>query len=386
MKNQHLLQQKITEKAKTSEVMPIYHSTAYTVKDTDDYDLAGQGEKYFYSRTANPNRDELSGLINTLENGEDTLICSSGMAAISTTLISLLKQGDHILFNRHIYGETISIAQEILDNFGIESTFVDFTDIGQVKNALKKNTKLLYAEIIANPLTQVIDLNEIVKLAHDNHSLVAIDSTFTTPFAIKPLNFGVDIVIHSLTKYFGGHSDITGGSITANQQIIDKILPKYVLLGCCMDPNTAWLTCRSIKTMEMRVEKQFNNAKSLAEYLEHHTAVRCVYHPSLSSHPQHQLATDILNEHYGAILSFRVTDDRQKVNAFIGKLNQINYLGTLGGVITSLAHPASAFRHTFPPEKLQEMGLHEGLIRISVGIENSKDLIADIEQALQCFE
>ncbi len=386
MKGKKILNQKILEKAKNPEITPIFHSTAYIVEDTDDYDLANKGVKYCYSRTANPNRDELSSLVSELENGENTLICSSGMAAISTTLISLLKQGDHVLFNKHIYGETIHIAQDILQNFGIESSFVDFTELEEVKMALKKNTKLLYGEIIANPLTQIIDLEKIVELAHKNNSLVVIDSTFTTPFAIKPLDYGTDIVIHSLTKFFGGHSDITGGSITANNGIINEIIPKYLLMGCCMDPNTSWLTCRSIKTMGMRMKKQFKNAEKIAKYLEKKSVVKSVYHPSLKSHPQHELGKKILNENYGSILSFRVEDDRERVNKFIRGLKRINYLGTLGGVNTSLAHPATAFRDSFSAEELSEMGLHEGLIRISVGIEDSKDLIDDLEEALKYFK
>ena len=376
----------LNKPAKDPEVMPIFHSTAYIIKDIDDYDFANGGGKYFYNRTANPNRDALAQAITHLENGESTIVCSSGMGAISTTLFSLLKSGDHVLFSDAIYGETIEIADMMLKDFGVEVTYADFTDVQSVEAAIKSNTRFLYTEIIANPLTLIVNLDEIVRIAHKNGSLVVVDSTFTTPFAIKPLEHGADIVIHSLTKYFGGHSDVTGGSITASRKIIDCIRPKFLLLGCCMDPNTAWLTHRSIKTMGMRVKTQFRNATRLAEALDRNPYIKTVHHPSLPDHPQHELAKKQLDGYYGAMISFRVEDDTKKVNAFIRKLKIVKYLGTLGGIRTSIAHPATAFRNEFTPEQLLDMGLYEGLIRISTGAENVDDLILDFEQALEVFK
>lgn len=367
------------------EVIPIYHSTAYIIEDTYDYEYANNGGKYVYNRTANPNRDGVAEAISSLENGEETLICSSGMGAISTTLFSLLKSGDHILFSKAIYGETIEISEFMLKGFGVEISYVDFTNIEEVRKSIRPNTKIMYTEIIANPLTLVVDIDEIVNLAKANGIMVIVDSTFTTPFAIKPLDHGVDIVIHSLTKYFGGHSDITGGSITASKEIINKMKPKYLLMGSCMDPNTAWLTHRSIKTMGMRVRKQFENAKLLAEKLNDLRHIKAVHYPSLKSHPQHELAMDILDG-FGAMISFRVEDDRAKVDEFIKRLKVVKYLGTLGGMRTSIAHPATAFRNEFSQEELEEMGMYEGLVRISTGTEDINDLIEDFTQALEIFK
>ena len=374
------------DKAKNPEIQPIYHTTAYIIEDTKDYDFANNGGKYFYNRTANPNRDEVAEIISYMEEGEATIVCSSGMGAISTVLLSLLKTGDHILFNKAIYGETIEISERVLKNFGIEISFVDFTDLNAIEKAIQKNTKIFYTEIIANPLTEIVDIEKIVKIAKEHKILTVVDSTFTTPFLIKPLKFGADIVIHSLTKYFGGHSDITGGSITGNKKIIDYIRPKFRWFGCCMDPNTAWLLQRSIKTMSMRIDKQCKNAKILAEFLSNSPVVKKVNYPGLKSHLQHELAEKILNKKYGAMLSFRVEDNRKKVDDFIRNLKVINYLGTLGGISTSLAHPASAFRDEFSKEDLEKMGMYEGLIRISVGAENIDDLIEDIKEALKVFE
>jgi methionine-gamma-lyase len=375
-----------TDKAQNPEVLPIYHSTAYIIKDTYDYDFANNGGKYFYNRTANPNRDGLAQAINYLEKGEETILCSSGMAAISTTLFSLLKQGDHVLFSDAIYGETIEVAENMLKDFGIHITFVDFTNSDEVEAAVKPNTRLLFTEIIANPLTYVVDIKNIVDIAKKNNSLVVVDSTFTTPFSIKPLEHGVDIVIHSLTKYFGGHSDVTGGSITAGKEIINIIKPKFYLLGCCMDPNTAWLTHRSIKTMSMRVKTQFKNAEKLAKALCEIPFVKEVFHPSITTHPQHKLATELLQGNYGAMISFRVDDDREKVDEFMHKLKLVKYLGTLGGIRTTIAHPLTAFRSEFTPKELEKMGIYEGIIRISTGAEDIEDLISDFKQALEVFK
>lgn len=368
------------------ETPPIYHSTANIIRDMDDYDFASTGGKYYYSRTANPNRDGVGEAISYLEKGERTLVCASGMAAISTAVLSLIKAGDHIVTSRSIYGETIEFFDNILKKLGVEVTYSDFTNLESVRAAIQPNTKMLYTEIIANPLIEVIDIDAIAKLAHSIDALVLVDSTFTTPLAIRPLEHGADIVIHSLTKYFGGHSDITGGSITGSEKLIKKIYSDFLLLGGCLDPNSAWLMLRSIRTMEMRVSKQFENAKKIAEALQADPHVRYVNYPTLSNHPQRELAARLMPKGCGAMLSFRVEDSRDKVNAFMHKLKVVKYLGTLGGYRTTIAHPATAFRNEFTPEKLKEMGMEEGLIRISAGAEAVEDLIADFKQALTVFE
>ncbi len=374
--------QEIENSEISSEVPPIYHSTAYIIEDTVDYEAASCGEKYFYNRIGNPNRDGIAKTISYLEGGEATLVSSSGMGAISTTILGLLKCGDHAMFNKDIYGESIGVAKLIQD-YGVEVTFCDFTDLDKVRHEVRENTKLFYSEVISNPHTKIVDLREISKVAKTVGALVAVDSTFTTPIVMKPLHFGADIVIHSLTKFFGGHGDISGGSITASGEIIERLRNTYYLLGAALDPNSCWMLQRSIQTMNMRVKVQQKNAIALAQMLEKHEKVKCVYHPSLESHGQHELAKEIFTNGYGSMLSFLVEDDRAKVDTFIHRLQLVKYLGTLGGIRTSLAHPLSAFRETFTPEELLEMGLTEGLIRISVGAEDIEDLIQDIEQALE---
>ena len=368
------------------EAPAIYPSTAYIVADMDEYDYLNSGNGgYFYSRSANPNRDSLSEAISYLENGEKTIVCSSGMAAISTALLTFGNNGKHIVANKRIYGETIELLNNMLSRFGVETTYVDFTDIEAVKNAIRPNTTIIYTEIIANPLITVVDIEKIVEIAHKANAIVMVDSTFTTPFVIKPLDFGVDIVIHSLTKFYNGHSDVTGGSITASKELVDKMYSSQLLLGCCLDPNSSWLALRGIRTMGLRVKKQLENAKILAETLSKNSHVCHVNYPSLEFHPQHELAKRIFTNGYGAMISISVEDNRDKVNAFMHQLELVKYLGSLGGYRTSISHPATAFRSHFSPEELLEMGMNEGLVRISVGIEDVNDLISDFNQALEVF-
>lgn len=365
---------------------PLYFATACEVEDMDDYDFANGGGKYFYNRTAAPNRDMLAEAVTYMEHGGASLITSSGMAAISTTLLGLLKAGDRVLCSSAVYGETIELLNDILPKLGIATDYADFTDIESVKAAVRPETKVFYTEIISNPLIHVVDIDAVTALAKESGALTIVDSTFTTPFAIKPLEHGVDIVVHSLTKFFGGHNDITAGSITASRALIERLNHCYLLLGGCLDANSAWLALRSIRTMKLRVEKQMENADRLARALAEDARVKYVNYPSLPGHPQHELAKRLLANGCGPMLSFRVEDDREKVNAFIRRLETVKYLGTLGGFRTSLAHPATAFRNEFTPEKLKEMGMEEGLIRISSGIEDCGDIIRDIQNALSVFE
>jgi methionine-gamma-lyase len=369
------------------EAPPICHSTAYIMADMDEYDYANGGNGgYFYSRTANPNRDSLAELISYLENGEMSLICSSGMAAITTALLTFSNCGDHIIASSGIYGETIELFSDMLSRFGVEITYVDISDEEAVKSAVRPNTKIFFTEIISNPLITVTDIEKVVEIAHSSGALVMVDSTFTTPLVIKPLDFGADIVIQSLTKFYNGHSDVTAGSVTASEELCKKMYPSQLRLGCCLDPNSSWLALRGVRTMGLRVGRQIENARLLAEALNAHPCVSRVNYPGLETHPQHELAKRIFSGGYGAMISFCVEDSREKVNDFMHRLKFVKYLGTLGGYRTSIAHPATAFRFDFTQEELTRMGMNEGLIRISVGIEDINDLIDDFSQALTVFE
>ena len=370
------------------ETPPIYVSTANIICDMDDYDNASQGNKYYYCRTANPNRDNVADAVSFLEQGEQSLVCASGMAAISTTLLSLAKAGDHIITSNAIYGETIELFDRIITKFGMEVTYVDLTNREEVQRAVRDNTKIIYTEIITNPLIRVVDIDSIVDIAHRVGALVVVDSTFTTPFALRPLEHGADIVIHSMTKYFGGHSDLTAGCITGRCELMKKIYSDYLLFGTCLDPNSSWLMLRSIRTMEMRVTRQFANAKALAEALQKDDHVQYVNYPSLTNHPQHELASrQMENGMYGGMISFELKDDVKGLSSFEAGKKLLNSLKipaiavSLGDPDSLIEHPASMTHANVSPEDRLAAGITDGLIRLSVGLESAKDLIADFEQA-----
>lgn len=365
----------------------IYHATAYIMADLDEYEDVNSGKGgYLYNRTANPNRDGLAQVVSYLEKGEQSIICSSGMAAISTALLAFLKAGDHLVASKAIYGETIELFENLLAKFGVQITLVDFTDLDAIRAAIGPETKVLYTEVIANPLITVVDLDAIAQISKEAGTLLMVDNTFSTPFVIRPLEHGADLVIHSLTKFFNGHSDVTAGSVTGSAALIKAAAAAQLMLGCCADPNSSWLALRAVRTMGLRVRKQLKNAQLLAQLLDKDPRVDHVNYLGLESHPQHALASRLLLGGYGPMISFHVADDREKVNDFIHRLKLVKYLGTLGGYRTSIAHPATAFRLDFPPEKLLEMGMTEGLIRISTGVEDMEDLAEDFTQALGAFD
>jgi len=368
------------------ETAPIYLTTAFNVDDLDDLEATYAVKGYTYIRTRNPNRNALAELMTYLEGGENSIICSCGMAAISTLLLSMLTSGDHLLSDGTLYGETIDLFSKVFPRYGIEVTYADFTDKASIERALKPNTKVLYTETISNPMITVVDIGAVAEIAHRNKAKLVVDNTFTTSVAMKPLELGADASINSLTKFANGHSDAIAGSVTASDEIVKKAYELQVLLGSTVDPFTAWLCQRGIRTMDLRVQKQMDNAAKLAQALEANPHVLKVNHPSLASHPQHELAKRILKNGFGGMLSFVMPDDRTRINEFMRKLNIAHYAMTLGGYRTTLSHPVLSSHHGVPEAERQKMGITFGLMRVSVGIENPDDLIADFNQALEVFK
>lgn len=377
---------KIKGRADNPETQPIYLTTAFNVEDLDDlyalYDVKG----YAYNRSKNPNRNALAELMTYLENGEDSIIFSSGMGAISTAMLALLKTGDHFISDRTLNGETIELFHNVLPRYGIEVSPVDFTDIDAIKQAVKPNTRLLYTETVSNPMITVVDIEAVAAIAHAIDAILVVDNTFTTSRVVKPLDMGAHISINSLTKYANGHSDAVAGSLTAAKGIVKKIHELQVLLGCTLDGFTAWLVQRGLRTMDLRVQKQLDNAEKLAKALDAHPNVIKVHHPSLENHPQHGLANRIFTNGYCGMLSFEMRDDREKINAFMRALNTAHYAMTLGGYRTTLSHPVSSSHKSIPEGERQKMGITSGLMRVSVGIEDPDDLIADFSNALAVFD
>ena len=371
--------------ASNPEALPIYLTTAFNVEDLDDLQERYRVKGFCYNRNRNPNRSALVELMTYLEKGENSIICSSGMAAISTAVLSQVKSGDHILSDRTLYGETIDFFVKVLAGYGVETTFVDFTNLDEVKAAVRPNTRLVYTETVSNPMITVVDLDAVAGIAHQNGAILVVDNTFMTSVAVRPLQHGADLVVNSLTKFANGHSDAVCGAVTGRDDLIQKAYDLQVLIGTSCDAFTSWLVCRGIRTMSLRVEKQMENAAKLAAALDACPYVLHVNHPSLPGHPQHELAERLFGERCGGMLSFVLPDDPALLNAFMRKLNIAHYAMTLGGYRTTLAHPVSSSHYDTPEEERRKMGITYGLIRVSVGIENADDLVADFLQALEVY-
>ncbi|MBP2650556.1 MAG: metC1 [Firmicutes bacterium] len=370
------------------ESFPIFLTTAFTMGNLEDVQNTYDEKGYTYVRTRNPNRNALGKAISFMERGTHTLIFSSGMGAITTTYFSLLEPGDHFIANSNIYGETFDAINLLLQKYGVKVDYVDFGDLPAVQAAIRPETKMIYTEVVSNPTDRLADIGELAKLAHSCGALLMVDNTFTTPIAIKPIALGADIVINSLTKYINGHSDALAGSITVNdEEIYNKIHTIRMLTGTSGCPFSAWMVYRGIHTMDLRVRKQMKNAALLAKVLNDHPAVLHVNHPSLESHPQHVLAEKLFkdNESMTGMLSFEMPNDAKKINQFMDRLHLAHYAPTLGGIRTTLSHPLHSSHHHVPQEELKKMGISYGLMRISVGIEDGEDLIADFVQALEVF-
>ena len=365
---------------------PLYSTSAFIMEDLTQLRETDAKGGYSYGRGTNPTRDILRKAITDAEGGEDSLAFSAGMGAISTALLTFVKKGEHVVANKNLYGETIDFLNNYLSEFGVETTYVDFNDLDAVRQAMRTNTKMVYSEVISNPLTYVIDLAAIARIAHDGGALLCIDSTFTTPFVIRPLEFGADICLHSLTKYFNGHSDTFGGSATARKDLIAKMRPMMLLLGNSLDPHSSWMILRGMRTMSMRVRKQMENANKLAEFLGKNSRVLKVNHPSLANHPHNTIAKKQFYDGYnGAILSFSVADDFKLLDKFMHSLRIVKYLPTLGGYRTTLSHPVSSSHQDVPEPVRLKMGIHDGMMRISVGCEEIADLISDFEEGFKVF-
>ena len=368
------------------EAFPLFTTTAFTMNSLTEVKKA-YAEKYTYIRTCNPNRDALADMVTFLEAGEKSLIFSSGMGAITTTLMTILKPGDHVVCNRNIYGETFDVFTKLMPKFGISADLVDFDDIENCKKAIKAETKLIYSEVFANPTLNIADIPTLADIAHKNGALLMIDNTFSTPIAIKPIKFGADIVINSLTKFMNGHSDAIAGSITSTTEIIDAIHPVRMLCGTPGDPHAAHAMMKSFATMDLRLKKQMSNAAKLAAALEENKYVSKVNHPSLESFSQHELALKLFtsNDTMSGMMSFIVPENFEKIDKFMLRLNFAHYAMTLGGVRTTLVHPVTSSHSHMPDEARRAMGITPGLFRLSGGIEDVDDLIADFNQALEVF-
>lgn len=374
---------------KDPEALPIHMSTAHNVEDVADLLDRYKDGDYCYNRSRNPNRTALAELVKYTEGGEDAIACSSGMAAISTSIIANTKAGDHVLSDKMLYGETIEIFTDILSKYGVETTFVDFTNIQEVKDNIRPNTRLFYAETISNPLCSVCDMQAIADLAHANGAKLVVDNTFMTGCLAKPLKMGADLSVISLTKFANGHSDAVTGAIVGSKEMVKACYSLQVLLGTQADPFSSWLTCRGMRTIELRVKKQAENAAALAAALEKSPYVKRVFHPSLESSPFHGIAVKEFGNYFGGMLSIELPEEDNydkadsKMNKFMRGMNLAHYAMTLGGYRTTFSYPPHSSHDNLTRDERYAIGITDSMLRFSIGIENTEELVNDVLNALE---
>ena len=352
---------------------PIFPSTAYDFVDVEE----DRYPRYFNT----PNQKALSKKIADLENCESALLFSSGIAAIYTSLFSFIKSGDHVIFQSSIYGGTLNLVIKEFKKFNIEYSLVDSFIVNDYEKEIKNNTKIIFVESPSNPLLKIIDLNAIANLSKKYNLISIIDNTFSSPINQNPADFGIDIVLHSATKYLGGHSDILAGTLASSKSNIDKIIESSINYGGNLSEYTVWLLERSIKTLSLRVKKQNENAIKIAEYLTTLDKVKSVYYPGLKSHSDHELSKKQMKG-FGGMLSFELSDLDTAI-LFTRKLNLVKSAMSLGGVESTLCSPSLTSHSKISKAERENLGIFDGLLRFSIGIEDSEDIIDDLNQAFE---
>ncbi|QHS16206.1 cystathionine gamma-synthase [Halopenitus persicus] len=353
---------------------PIHANSTYK------QDAPGEHRGYEYSRTGNPTRTDLEANLADLESGTDARCFASGMAAINTVL-NLLESGDHVVAGDDVYGGTHRILTQVYEQYDIETTFVDTTDHEAVADAMRPETELVWVETPTNPLMNVNDIEALSEIAHEGDALCAVDNTFATPYLQRPLELGADVVSQSLTKYLGGHSDTIGGALIVDGKGLDEKLGFYQnSVGATPGPFDSFLVLRGIKTLPVRMDRHCKNAAELARWLADHEAVERVYYPGLESHPQHELASEQMDD-FGGMLSFELDGTLEQGSTVVAETEVFTLAESLGGVESLIEQPAAMTHAAIPREERLAAGLSDGLIRVSVGIEHVDDMKADLQQA-----
>ncbi len=352
-------------------ISPIYPATTYDFRKTDTY------PRYFNT----PNQLALSRKISDLESAEDSILFGSGLGAVSSTMFSFLKSGDHVILHDSIYGGTINLVNTEFKKFNIDFSYIDINDVDLLKSTIKKNTRIIYFETPTNPLLQVVDISLVSSFAKENDIISIIDNTFASPINQNPVNFGIDLVIHSATKYLGGHSDILAGSVSGTKEHIEKIKKSGINYGANLSDYTVWLLERSIKTLSVRVNAQNQNALDLAKFLDQSPQIKKVYYPGLKNHLSHEIASKQMNG-FGGMMSFEVTD---KINSedFVSDLKIISPTMSLAGVESSITSPSKTSHKKVDPQIRKKLGISDNLLRFSVGIEDIEDLMLDLDKSLK---
>jgi cystathionine beta-lyase/cystathionine gamma-synthase len=357
-------------------IVPIYQTSTYAQSEV------GVHKGYDYSRTANPTRAALEACLASLDNGRHGMAFASGMAA-EDTVLHLFESGDHVIACDDVYGGTFRLFHRVLERAGLRFTFVDATEIDNIERAMDARTRLIWLESPTNPLLKLIDIAEVAQLAHARGILLAVDNTFASAYCQRPLDLGADLVHYSTTKYMGGHSDVVGGAlVTSNEALHERLRFLQNAVGGVPGPFDSWLVLRGLKTLALRMRQHTSNAQQVACFLEQHRKVKGVHYPGLASHAQHALATRQMVGGFGGMVSFEVEGGVDSAREVARKTRLFTLAESLGGVESLIELPALMTHASLPPERREEIGIDDGLIRLSVGIEEPEDLIADLEQAL----
>ncbi len=364
---------------------PIYQTSTFAFANCEQgaERFAGNQDGYIYTRMGNPTVARLEEAVAALEGGFNSLATGSGMAAICTSLFALLSSGDHMIGTASVYGPSRVVVERDFVRFGVESTFLDTSDLDAVRAAIRPNTKLLMIETPANPTIVLSDLAALAQIAREHNIITLVDNTFASPILQRPIEFGIDISIHSMTKFINGHTDVVGGIIVpSTEELYNRIRPVHLYLGACVDPHQAWLALRGLRTLSLRVKASQANAQKVAEYLEQHPKVEWVRYPGLPSHPQYELAKRQMDGP-SALISFEVRGGIDAGRRMLNSVELMTLAVSLGGIETLIQHPPSMTHAAMPREQRLEAGITDGLVRLSAGCEDVEDLIADLEQALE---
>ncbi len=357
--------------------VPIYQTATYAWEDIDK-----KRKGYWYSRMGNPTRKALEDTIAQLEGGKAGFAFVTGMAA-ETTVMHLLKAGDHIISVDDVYGGTYQLFQEVMRDSGREFTFIRMDSREKIEEAIKPNTRMLWIETPSNPLLNVVDIEMAIDVAKKHNLITVVDNTFATPYLLKPIEYGADLVVHSTTKYLNGHSDVSGGVIvTTTDELTERFDFLTSAMGTCASPFDCWLVLRGIATLAVRMERHQQNASAVANYLKEHPAVKRVFYPGIKTHPSHEIAKRQMKG-FGGMVSFEIDGGIQEVNSFLRRIKVFTLAVSLGSVISLTEHPATMSHKSMPEEHRLKAGITNELIRLSVGLENIDDLIEDLSQALE---
>ncbi len=363
---------------------PIVQTSTYVFKnskDIEDYTKHGKA-RFEYGRYGNPTELVAERRLAALEGAEDCLVFGSGMSAITTTILALVKSNDHIVITDDAYKKTLEFCSSYLQRFGVECTIVPFGDYDALDKAVKPNTRFIFSESPTNPYLNIFDLVKLREIAKKHGVLTLIDSTFATPYNQKPLEFGVDLVLHSCTKYLAGHNDILAGAVLGKSELVEEVRKLHKAMGGVIDPHCCYLLLRGLKTFPLRIERQNQTAMKVARFLESHPQIKRVYYPGLESHPHHKIAKEQMKG-FGGVVTFEIKGTLKTAKKFLDSLKLCYIAPSLGGVETLITHPALVSYYDYSRKERYALGITDTLFRLAVGIEDPEDIIADIDQALK---